>query len=372
MRIVLLGAPGSGKGTQSQRLIERYGIPQISTGDLLRAAVAQGTELGIQAKAAMDAGRLVEDRIVLGMIRERLAQPDARRGFILDGFPRNFAQASALEELLGELGQPLDAVVLMEVEYDELVRRISGRRTCEDCGKVFNVFTSPPRPGEVCPRTGSSHRLFQRPDDNEETVRERLNVYEEKTRPLVDFYRERGLLRTIDAEGDVDEVTRRLEEALRASGATGTQTDGGESSQPEEAPARSSITKPPQRKSSSGTPAKPEKTARSSITKPPQRLAKKASSDESGAGRSKSARRAKATRKGASGSRKAAKKAKSARKSASARRSTAGRRAGAVRSKAAKRAKTARKSASGRRSSATRSKAVAKRGSSAGRRRGRR
>jgi adenylate kinase len=136
MRIVLLGAPGSGKGTQSQRLVQKHGIPQISTGDLLRAAVARGTSLGLRAKEAMDAGKLVDDEIVLGMIRERLAEPDAKNGFILDGFPRNIAQANALDALLTELKQPLDAVVQMDVDYGELVRRISGRRTCSECGRV--------------------------------------------------------------------------------------------------------------------------------------------------------------------------------------------------------------------------------------------
>jgi adenylate kinase len=216
MRIVLLGAPGAGKGTQSQRLVERLGIPQISTGDLLRSAVARGTELGRQAKEAMDAGRLVDDSLVLGMIRERLGERDARKGFILDGFPRNLAQAHALERLLENLGQPLDAVVQLEVDYRELVRRISGRRSCADCGRVFNLLTSATsgRAPEICPRTGAPHRLVQRPDDNEATVAERLRVYDEKTRPLVDFYRARGLLRVIDAQGDVDEVTRRLYRAL--------------------------------------------------------------------------------------------------------------------------------------------------------------
>ena len=215
MRIVLLGAPGSGKGTQSQRLVERYGIPQISSGDLLRAAVARGTELGRQAKAAMDGGRLVDDSLVLGMIRERLGEADAQRGFILDGFPRNLDQARALDGLLKTLGQPLDAVVQLEVDYPELVRRISGRRTCSDCGRVFNLLTSPPAgPDEICPRSGAPHRLFQRPDDNEATVRERLRVYDEQTRPLIDFYRARGLLRVINAEGDVEQVTQRLALAL--------------------------------------------------------------------------------------------------------------------------------------------------------------
>jgi adenylate kinase len=218
MRIVLLGAPGSGKGTQSQRLVERAGIPQISSGDLLRAAVARGTELGRQAKEAMDGGRLVDDSLVLGMIRERLGEPDTRRGFILDGFPRNLAQAEALEGLLAALRLPLDAVVLLDVDYRELVRRISGRRTCADCGRVFNLLTCPPAAthSELCPRTGAPHRLTQRPDDNEATVAERLRVYDAQTRPLIEFYRARGLLRVIDAEGDVDEVTRSLAQALGA------------------------------------------------------------------------------------------------------------------------------------------------------------
>jgi len=217
MRIVLLGAPGSGKGTQSQRLVERLGIPQISTGDLLRAAVARGTELGLRAKEAMDGGRLVDDSLVLGMFRERLQEPDTRRGFILDGFPRNLAQAHALQRLLETLKRPLDAVVQLDVDYAELVRRISGRRTCADCGRVFNLRSSlAASQQEPCPKTGAPHRLMQRPDDNEATVAERLRVYDEKTRPLVDFYRARGLLRVINAEGDVSEVTRRLGLAIGA------------------------------------------------------------------------------------------------------------------------------------------------------------
>ena len=216
MRIILLGAPGSGKGTQAQRLAEYFGIPQVSTGDLLRAAVARGSELGLKARAAMEAGGLVDDALVLGLIRERLAEPDARAGFILDGFPRNLAQARALDALLGDLGQPLDAVVQLEVDDQELVRRISGRRSCADCGRVFNLLTAPPPGGAaaLCPRTGAPHRLTQRPDDNEATVAERLRVYQEKTAPLIDFYRSRGLLRSIAALGELDEVTRRLMQAL--------------------------------------------------------------------------------------------------------------------------------------------------------------
>jgi adenylate kinase len=221
MRIVLLGAPGSGKGTQSQRLVERHGIPQISTGDLLRAARTKDTELGRKVKATMDAGQLVDDNIVLGMIRERLGEPDAQPGFILDGFPRNIAQAKALDTLLGELGKPLDTVVQMDVDYGELTRRIAGRRTCSNCGRVFNLLTCPPgqAENETCPKTGGPHQLFQRPDDNEATVAERLKVYDEKTKPLIEFYREQGILRAIDAEGKLDEVTERLEKALGTSSA---------------------------------------------------------------------------------------------------------------------------------------------------------
>jgi len=157
MRIILLGAPGSGKGTQSQRLAMRHSIPQISTGDLLRAAVKNGTPLGLHAKAFMDLGKLVDDETVLGIIRERLAEPDAQRGFILDGFPRTIVQAEALSGMLRQTGQPLDTVVLLNVDYGELTKRISGRRSCQDCGKVFNVFTSPVPPGETCPKTGQAH-----------------------------------------------------------------------------------------------------------------------------------------------------------------------------------------------------------------------
>jgi adenylate kinase len=218
MRIVLLGAPGSGKGTQSQRLMAQYGIPQISTGDLLRAARAKGTPLGLRAQEAMDQGKLVDDEIVLGMIRERLAEPDVDKGFILDGFPRNRVQAQALDALLSELGQPLDAVVQMDVDYGELVRRISGRRSCSECKRVFNIFTTPVEQieQETCPATGGPHKLFQRPDDTEETVGQRLKVYEDQTKPLIEFYRDKDLLQSINAEGDVDEITNRLESALQA------------------------------------------------------------------------------------------------------------------------------------------------------------
>jgi adenylate kinase len=216
MRIVLLGAPGSGKGTQSQRLVQRFHIPQISTGDLLRSAVARGTELGQRAREAMESGRLVEDGIVLGMIRERLADADTRGGFILDGFPRNLVQAGALGDLLGQVDKPLSAVVLLEVDYAELTRRIAGRRSCETCGRVYNVYSMNLGTEPRCRHCAAHPLLVQRPDDNETTVAKRLQVYEEQTRPLIDYYRGQGLLRVINAEGSIDDVTRLLTAALSA------------------------------------------------------------------------------------------------------------------------------------------------------------
>ena len=219
MRIVLLGAPGSGKGTQAQRLIDKYGVPQVSTGDLLRAAVAAGTPLGLHAKATMDAGKLVDDATMLGIIRERLAAPDARAGYILDGFPRTIPQADGLGALLEEIGQPLQAVVLMEVDSQQLFRRLTGRRTCKACGRVFNVYTAPPSTPPPCGGRCEAPDLFQRPDDSEATIGKRLDVYEAQTRPLVDYYGARDLLARVDAEGDIDVVTARLEQALAAAGA---------------------------------------------------------------------------------------------------------------------------------------------------------
>jgi adenylate kinase len=210
MRIVLLGAPGSGKGTQSQRLVQRFGIPQISTGDLLRSAVARGTGLGLKAKGVMAAGKLVDDSIVLGMIKERLADPDVARGFILDGFPRNIAQAEALDALLKQIGKPLTAVVQMEVPNAELTRRIAGRRSCQNCGRVYNIYSMPVGAAMVCPNCPGNPPLYQRPDDNEATVMERLKVYDAQTRPLIGYYGRQGLLQVIEASGDVDAITELL------------------------------------------------------------------------------------------------------------------------------------------------------------------
>jgi adenylate kinase len=219
MRIVLLGAPGSGKGTQSQRLIDMYGVPQVSTGDLLRAAVAAGTTMGLRAKQTMDAGKLVDDETVLGIIRERLAAPDANSGFILDGFPRTIVQADGLNMLLESIGKPLQAVVLMQVDPQQLLRRLTGRRTCRGCGRVFNVYTAAPSVPPPCGGQCVTPDLFQRPDDSEATIGKRLEVYEAQTQPLAEYYRGRGLLHAVDAEGDIDGVTTRLIAALRTAGA---------------------------------------------------------------------------------------------------------------------------------------------------------
>ncbi len=214
MRIVLLGAPGSGKGTQSQLLVKTYGAPQISTGDLLREAVAAGTELGLRAKAAMDAGKLVDDLTVLGMIRERLARPDAAGGFILDGFPRNIAQADALGIMLRDIGRPLEAVVLLNLDLGILFKRLTGRRICQGCGEVFNVFTSPPDPAEHELRTGHAPQLVQRPDDREEVIGKRLEVYDAQTKPLIKYYSDAGLLRVVDADAAVDTVFQGIQAAV--------------------------------------------------------------------------------------------------------------------------------------------------------------
>src|SRR5690348_1286646 len=208
MRIVLLGAPGSGKGTQAKLLTEKYRIPHVSTGDLLRAALAAGTPLGLQAKAAMDAGQLVSDDLVLAIIRDRLKNPDAKKGFILDGFPRNIPQANALDGMLRNIGQPLDAAILMEVDFDILMQRLTGRRTCENCGAAYNVYTNPPRLEDQCDRCGGP--LHHRADDNEETIGNRLRVYEGQTKPLIGYYRDQGRIETVDAVGDVKDILKRM------------------------------------------------------------------------------------------------------------------------------------------------------------------
>lgn len=204
MRIVLLGAPGSGKGTQSKFLVEHYKVPQISTGDLLRAQVAAGSPLGRKAKEAMDNGQLVSDDIVLGMIRERLSEADTRNGFILDGFPRNLAQAGALDAMLADLGKPLQAAILLDVPFEDLMQRLTGRMTCSKCGAVYNKYTHPPRQEGVCDACGGE--LTQRADDNEETVGKRLQVFEAQTAPLIEFYRAAGKLYTVDGRRPMEAI----------------------------------------------------------------------------------------------------------------------------------------------------------------------
>ena len=212
MRIVLLGAPGSGKGTQAKKLMADKHIPQVSTGDMLREAVATGTRFGLKAKAVMEAGNLVPDEVVLGIISERLTRPDAADGFILDGFPRTTQQALDLEELLDQMGTPLDAAVLMDVDFDILMKRLTGRRTCSLTGKLLNVYFSSQEELDAC--TSAGGELIQRDDDNEDTIRNRLDVYRENTEPLIDFYKNRGKLKTIRADGEIDDVYARLLEAL--------------------------------------------------------------------------------------------------------------------------------------------------------------
>lgn len=212
MRIVLLGAPGSGKGTQAKKLMADRNIPQISTGDILRAAVAAGTRFGQQAKAVMDAGNLVSDDIMLGIISERLAEADAADGFILDGFPRTRQQALDLEELLDQMGTPLNAAVLMDVDFEILMKRLTGRRTCSLTGKLLNVYFSPQEELDECTNAGGE--LIQREDDNEKTIGNRLDVYRQQTEPLVDFYEKRDKLNKVDADGSIDEVYERFQQAI--------------------------------------------------------------------------------------------------------------------------------------------------------------
>lgn len=212
MRIVLLGAPGAGKGTQAKKIIEKYPVPQISTGDLLRAAVAAGTALGREAKSYMDKGELVPDSVVLGMVEERLRQEDCKKGYILDGFPRNTKQAEVLDGMLASLDMPLNAALSVDVPFEDLMKRLTGRRTCKACGQMYNIYFNAPRKEGVCDKCGGE--LFQRDDDKEDTIRKRLEVYNAQTAPLIDYYGKKGILKSVSGTGSIDEIFCRVCNAL--------------------------------------------------------------------------------------------------------------------------------------------------------------
>jgi adenylate kinase len=207
MRLIFLGAPGTGKGTQASVLSDKYKLPQISTGDILRKEVKQGSELGKKAKKVMDEGGLVPDDIILKMIEARLSEPDCQKGYILDGFPRTIAQAEGLDDILGE--KTVQGVIQFDIDHEVVIKRITSRRVCVDCGATFNMITDPPPENMVCPRCGG--KIIQRDDDKKETVKNRLDVYEEKTAPLVDYYGNKGLLYHIDAAQPVADVRKEIE-----------------------------------------------------------------------------------------------------------------------------------------------------------------
>ncbi len=212
LNIVLLGPPGAGKGTQAKMLTNRYGIPQISTGEILRCAVKEQTPLGIKAKELMEKGVLVSDEIVIGIVEERLAEPDCEKGFILDGFPRTIKQADELKKMLRVCGKAINHVISIDVNREELLERITGRLTCRSCGKGFHAVFGPSKAGDRC--DGCDGELYQRDDDKEETMERRLDVYERQTEPLVAYYAEESLLRTINGSGSIDDIQRMLLETL--------------------------------------------------------------------------------------------------------------------------------------------------------------
>jgi len=214
MRLILFGPPGAGKGTQASRISSKYGILHISTGDILRAAVKEGTGLGRLAKSYMDKGDLVPDEVVIGIIKERIRKPDSREGFMLDGFPRTIPQAEALDRMLTEEGLKIGAVISIEVDDEEIVRRISGRRVCEKCGAMYHITYDPPKNAGYCDKC--SGKLFQRDDDSEEVIRRRLQVYRSQTEPLKEYYRKAGILKGIQGMGTVDEVFGGIQKILNA------------------------------------------------------------------------------------------------------------------------------------------------------------
>ncbi|XXM71691.1 adenylate kinase [Lysinibacillus sphaericus] len=204
MNIVLMGLPGAGKGTQAEKIVEKYGIPHISTGDMFRAAIKDGTELGLKAKSFMDNGDLVPDEVTIGIVRERLSKEDCEKGFLLDGFPRTVAQAEALENILADLGKKMNYVINIDVDKDILMGRLTGRRICKECGATYHLVFNPPKEEGVCDRCGGE--LYQRADDNEETVQNRLEVNIKQTQPLLAYYEDKGYLKNIDGQQDIDKV----------------------------------------------------------------------------------------------------------------------------------------------------------------------
>jgi len=211
MRVVLFGPPGSGKGTQASLLKEKYGLVHIATGDILREAVSNKTEVGLKAKSYMDRGELVPDDVVIAIVKDKL-QSIGEAGFILDGFPRTIAQAGALDRVLFDLGKPLDAVVNLQVDEEELVRRLSGRRVCPSCGEPYHVDSKPPKIEEVCDKCGTA--LLHREDDKPEAIRNRLRVYREQTEPVLDYYASKSILKNINAVGDIEQVASRIASAV--------------------------------------------------------------------------------------------------------------------------------------------------------------
>lgn len=212
MDFILLGPPGAGKGTQAKLMIDKWNIPQISTGDILRAAVREGTALGVEAQGFMDRGELVPDRVVIGIIAERLKEKDAAAGFILDGFPRTIPQAEALQEILKDLGRNIDHVISIDVDDEELVTRLTGRRMCKECGESFHVVFNPPAREGACDRCDG--QLYQRDDDKEATIRQRLSVYSEQTQPLIAYYEKQGKVRRIDGTGSIEDIFNRILKAV--------------------------------------------------------------------------------------------------------------------------------------------------------------
>jgi adenylate kinase len=211
--IILLGAPGSGKGTQAKKLSASFSIPQISTGDILREAVKNGTEMGRQAKVFMDRGGLVPDEVVIGIVRDRLEAPDCEKGFILDGFPRTIPQAEALDRVVKELGKKITSVLSLDVDEEEILARLSGRRTCAGCGAMYHVRFNPPKEGQRCDKCGGT--LLQRDDDKEETIRARMENYKKSTEPLIDYYRGSGKIRSVKATGDIDAIFANISSILQ-------------------------------------------------------------------------------------------------------------------------------------------------------------